>query len=88
MLKVKLQEYRAGPCEKCGSRRVTRELAHVKPTPLTGRGRGLSQRYHDLRRHPDAYVRLCRPCHGRLDSNVWRFIGTRAQLGLTPEIAP
>ena len=76
-LKAKLEGWRAGPCEQCKGTRERRELAHVVPTPLMGRGRGLSQRYHDLRKHPRAYARLCKRCHGLLDLGVEAF--TRAR---------
>lgn len=73
-LKAKLESYRAGPCERCGSKRERRELAHAAPTPLSGRGRGLSQRYHDLRKHPLCYARLCLKCHGLVDARAAVFV--------------
>ena len=45
------------------------EFAHLpgKPTGLSGRGRGLPQRYHDVRSNPECYVLLCGACHLQLD---------------------
>lgn len=53
-----------------GSRESARlEFAHLpgKPTGLDGRGRGVSKRYHDIKRHPESYVLVCRDCHAVLD---------------------
>ena len=45
------------------------EFAHLpgKVTGLTGRGRGLPQRYHDVLRNPGSYVLLCVQHHVELD---------------------
>jgi hypothetical protein len=50
------------------------EFAHLpgKPTSLLGRGRGSRERYYDIRRHPGAYVLVCRRHHSRLDSRGGR----------------
>lgn len=63
-----------GKCSKCGGRwslirkgRKYRhrplEFAHVKPTKLQGRGRGLKNRFFDILRNPDSY----RLCHALFD---------------------
>ena len=75
-----LRRWREGPCEVCGKKTLPRELAHVGLTGLNGRGRGQDQRYHDLRRYPDDYARLCTRCHGRLDMGP--MPGSRAAMGL------
>ena len=78
-----LRSLRAGPCELCGEKRHKRELAHVRQTSLDGRGRGLERRYYDVKRHPDAYARLCTRCHGRLDlGRAAPQRRTRGDLGL------
>lgn len=68
-----LRQAFGGRCVDCG---VTRRLqfSHVKPTEIStvgrghqSRGRGLPQRYHDIRRHPDAYALRCWPCHVEFD---------------------
>lgn len=43
------------------------EFAHVKPTGVIGRGRGLSRRYLDIKQNPDCYVLACRACHKLLE---------------------
>lgn len=63
---LKLTSWRSGPCEVCRSDKRC-EMAHVAPTPLGGRSRGQSRRYHDLRKHPLSYARLCAVCHGKVD---------------------
>jgi hypothetical protein len=57
-----LRAERGGRCEVCGSL-VRLEWAHVQPTGLAGRGRGLQRRYLDVKRHPCAYRLLCHACH-------------------------
>lgn len=58
-----LRDARGGRCE-CGCGRTEGlEFAHRRPTEVYGRGRGLPQRYHDIKRHPDAYVLLAPGCH-------------------------
>ena len=64
---------RGGRCEhvyhngkRCRSR-ATLEFAHVKPTGLSGRSRGYTQRVQDAMRHPDHYKLLCFLHHRRLD---------------------
>lgn len=67
-----------GRCKRCNGRwSLTRkpgglrhrplEFAHVRPTGLHGRGRGLQRRFFDILRHPDAYTLLCKKCHGLFD---------------------
>jgi hypothetical protein len=50
------------------------EFAHLpgKPTKLNGQGRGLPQRYHDVRANPDSYVLVCRRHHAELDGRGGR----------------
>lgn len=50
------------------------EFAHLpgKETGLEGKGRGMPQRYHDIKKHPDCYVLLCREHHTELDSRGGR----------------
>lgn len=63
-----LIEQFGGRCSRDGCRSRSRlELAHVKPTPLRGRGRGFNDRVLDVLRHPDAYVLLCRRHHLEFD---------------------
>lgn len=78
----RLAAWRSGPCERCGTLKVRREMAHIGSTPLSGRSRGQQNRYHDLYRHPQNYARLCLKCHGKLDAWVFGNVETRAQIGL------
>jgi hypothetical protein len=49
-------------CRRCRSTRHI-EFAHIKPTGLRGRGRGLDRRYRDILANPDCYLPLCHDCH-------------------------
>lgn len=71
---VKMEELRSergNACEACGVSQAEAKLrypnglefAHLVTTTVNGRGRGLPQRYHDIRNHPEAYALLCRDCH-------------------------
>lgn len=53
-------------CARCTETRGL-EFAHVRPTYLSGRGRGSYARYADVRDNPSAYTLLCRACHYTLD---------------------
>lgn len=49
------------------------ELAHVRPTGLHGRGRGMTERLRDVLHNPDAYRLVCRPHHVELGGpERWR----------------
>ena len=81
-----LREEWGGRCVMCSARESWRigrpalplEFAHLpgKTTPLeTSRGplgRGLPNRYHDVKKHPDCYVLLCVVCHAKLDGRGGR----------------
>ena len=54
-------------CIKCGSIENL-EYAHIKPTGLSGMGRGRKERFYDLLRHPDSYIVLCHGCHEAMDA--------------------
>lgn len=70
-----------GRCKKCGAKRSRLrrgrlktgplEFAHVKPTGLCGRGRGLKTRFVDVLHYPDCYELLCHGCHHVLDMRKW-----------------
>lgn len=44
------------------------EFAHVKPTGLTGMGRGRERRLYDVQHHPDCYTVMYKPCHKQYDA--------------------
>jgi hypothetical protein len=56
------QAQKLWPTEEC---KVTEalEFAHLEPTGLWGRGRGLPQRVHDIVNNPTHYILVCRPHH-------------------------
>lgn len=70
-----LRAERGNACERCGKpqslakfdHRNGLEFAHVITTAVNGRGRGLPQRYHDIKNNPTHYELLCRPCHLAFD---------------------
>lgn len=71
-MEVLRQEW-GGRCVECNATEDL-EFAHLpgKPTGVCGRGRGLPQRYHDVRANPDCYVLLCEVCHNGLDGRKRR----------------
>ena len=63
----KMRSDRGNKCLQCSS--VNRlEFAHLRPTGLRGRGRGMDARMRDIKNHPNDYILLCRKCHLLLDS--------------------
>lgn len=61
-----LRDARGNRCRRCRSR-AKLEFAHVKETPLRGRGRGQMHRYCDIKKNPDCYELLCWDCHHEFD---------------------
>jgi hypothetical protein len=53
-------------CQMCASA-VATQYAHKEPTALTGYGRGLKERYLDILRNQHKYLRVCGPCHRKLN---------------------
>jgi hypothetical protein len=43
------------------------EFAHIKPTKLSGEGRGQKVRYYDIKNNPDCYVLMTTNCHREFD---------------------
>ena len=77
-LRARLVAERGGVCQDCGAdhsteivhgqaREAPLEFAHIKPTGLSGEGRGKQQRVLDVRRNPESYRLLCGTCHNVLD---------------------
>ena len=66
-----LREKYGNRCAECGmteaesEKRLGRvlEFHHIKPTGVSGMGRGSSTRASDIRNHPDSYQLLCRIHH-------------------------
>lgn len=67
---AELRQVWGGRCMKCLATEQL-EFAHLKPTGLCGRGRGLNHRVLDILRNPHDYVLLCRKCHRRHDASYW-----------------
>jgi 5-methylcytosine-specific restriction endonuclease McrA len=61
-----LVEEFGGSCQECGSTKKL-EFAHIKPTNLSGWGRGRKERYYDVKNNKDCYKLLCKKCHKELD---------------------
>lgn len=57
------------------------EFAHVKPTGMCGRGRGLIGRYHDIKRNRDCYALRCRRHHRRYDDAHWERLLAQSKGG-------
>lgn len=67
-LRLKARRLFGDRCNACGSRTLRPlHFAHVAPTGLRGAGRGMTHRYLDVLRHPEAYTLLCIDCHMKLD---------------------
>lgn len=63
--KRKLRELRAArgnKCEDCGNLEGL-QFHHIKPTKLSGPGRGFNRRVLDIMKHPDCYRLVCPVCH-------------------------
>jgi len=66
------REKRGGKCQVDGCRvEDGLEFAHIKPTGLSGEGRGQSRRAIDIIRNPECYLLMCRPHHKKFDSDYW-----------------
>ena len=73
----KLRELRGNKCEVCDKPerfdkkgQSNLQFAHIKRTPVMGRGRGQMRRYMDIIAHPDCYKLVCKPCHNELGDPV------------------
>ena len=66
----RLRAERGNKCIDCGRTSINGEFHHIKPTGLSGMGRGSSQRAKDIRDNPDSYVLLCRSCHRTRHKNA------------------
>lgn len=66
-LRELLVKQHGGRCLYCGSMRML-EFAHIKPTKLSGKGRGSYRRLKDIRDNPLCYELLCYSCHRQLDN--------------------
>lgn len=48
------------------------QFAHIKPTGISGRGRGLAVRYHDIKNNPECYMLMCKWHHKKFDREYWK----------------
>jgi hypothetical protein len=48
------------------------EFAHIKPSGLSGRSRGQSRRYYDIKKNPECYKLMCKYHHNKFDREYWR----------------
>lgn len=71
-----LRQKHGGCCVMCGAkhsrlgrRKLPLEFAHLKYTGVSGMGRGIARRYHDiLKNYITSYVLVCKACHKELDN--------------------
>jgi formate-dependent nitrite reductase cytochrome c552 subunit len=71
-LKSELIRQLGGKCRDC-RRKTGLQFAHVRPTGLSGPGRGTNERLLDVRRNLDCYTLLCPVCHVRFDNSETPF---------------
>ena len=62
-----LRQIFGAKCWFCGSSEKL-EFAHIKPTALSGQGRGQPQRFYDIVKNADSYCLSCDSCHYKLDA--------------------
>lgn len=68
MLKLKLSfKNRCFKCGICQEDIDKLQFAHIKPTKLSGEGRGLQKRYFDIKHNPDSYFLTCKDNHDIID---------------------
>ncbi len=65
-LKEKAHQAVGRVCQHCGATPI--QFAHVRPTKLSGRGRGSVARYKDVAKFPKRYIPLCAACHYDYDN--------------------
>ena len=63
---IELREKYGGCCQHCGSKDDL-NFAHIKPTGLSGKGRGMDARCRDIMKNPRSYILLCFNCHKEFD---------------------
>jgi hypothetical protein len=66
-LRARLVAQLGGKCRDC-PKTTGLEFAHVRPTELSGPGRGQNERLYDVKRNPDCYTLLCGGCHWKFDN--------------------
>lgn len=66
LLFAELRKSFGGKCVVCKTVEKL-EFAHVKPTSLSSDGRGLKNRYYDIKNHPDCYILMCFHHHHEFD---------------------
>jgi hypothetical protein len=65
-LKTRLVVKLCGRCKVCGCE-LSLEFAHLRPTGLNGRGRGMKARLLNIQKHLEDYVLMCHSCHREYD---------------------
>jgi len=56
-------------CSLCGRSSDAKgfiHFHHMKPTKLSGDGRGRWERYYDIIKNPKSYIPLCKKCHMKI----------------------
>ena len=67
-VKTELLNEFGNKCISCGAD-YDLEFAHIRPTKLSGKGRGRKERYFDIRKNKTSYILLCHFCHLEYDTN-------------------
>ncbi len=74
-----LKEEFGGCCKFCTCREdegYALQFAHIKPTGLSGTGRGSKARYYDIKKNRHCYSLLCVSCHLKFDAGKMTEYGT------------
>ena len=66
VLREKLIAQFGGKCRECDCKEKL-EFAHIKPTLVSGKGRGKIRRTYDVKNNPDCYALLCHRHHKEFD---------------------
>ena len=77
---ARLRAERGNKCKVC-SATESLHFAHVKPTGLSGWGRGQGDRQRDIVNNPDCYALMCRACHAEMDRKTKTWCNSRNKKG-------
>ena len=77
----KLIEEFGGECQNCGEENRSKlEFAHIKPTKVSGYGRGSNRRILDVMKNKDKYRLMCNLCHDAFDYDHPEVLAERNKL--------
>ena len=55
-------------CDHCPYDKIEMEFAHLKPTKVSGMGRGRIERYYDIKNNMDSYILTCHEHNLEMDT--------------------